>query len=261
MDRPEATSRSAVGKRAAGARAPWAGDRRAARAGGRRAARAGGRRAGWARVSLCAAALGAIVLAGCGSISASSTGAATAASPKTSSSSPSPSVSPSAAATQAALCQHTATVTGLVITRNHLMRVPQLQAGFPGQVIVASPARARAAARAVCGLPSLPRSVFHCPNLTVGSTYLLRFTADGRQLPAVSIEATGCEVVTGVGPVRWAAKSPGFWRALATAANVSPPGRTAFTGGGTRSCQPISSRPDQASDCPAQNAPASGAVS
>jgi hypothetical protein len=240
MDRPEATSRKAVASRAA-----WA----------------GGRRAGWARVWLCAAALAATVLAGCGSISASSTGAATAASPKASSSpSPSPSVSPSAAATQAALCQHTATVTGLVITRNHVMRVPQLQAGFPNQVIVASPARARAAARAVCGLPSLPRGVFHCPNLTVGSTYLLRFTADGRQLPAVSIESTGCEVVTGVGLARWAAKSPGFWRALATAANVSPPGRTAFTGGGTSSCQPNSSRPDQANDCPAQNAPASGAV-
>jgi len=49
--------------------------------------------------------------------------------------------------------------------------------------------------------------------------------------------------------------------ALATAANVSPPGRTAFTGGGTSSCQPTSSQPDQANDCPAQNAPASGAVS
>jgi hypothetical protein len=209
-------------------------------------------------VWLCAAALAAIALAGCGSMSASSTGGATAASPRASSS---PSVSPSAAATQAALCRRTATVTRLVITRNHVMRVPQLQAGFPSQIIVASPARAQAAARAVCGLPSLPRGVFHCPNLTVGSTYLLHFTAGGRQLPAVSIEATGCEIVTGVGPVRWAAKSPGFWRALATAANVSPPGRTAFTGGGTWSCQPIPSRPDQANDCPAQNAPASGAVS
>ena len=258
MDRPEATSRWAVGSRAAGARTARVGGGRTARAGDGRAAWPGGRRAAWARVWLCAAALGAIVLAGCGSISASSTGAATAASPKASSS---PSVSPSAAATQAALCQHTATVTGLVITRNHVMRVPQLQVGFPNQVIVATPARARAAARALCGLPSLPRGVFHCPNLTVGSTYLLRFTADGRQLPAVSIEATGCEVVTGVGPARWAAKSPGFWRALATVANVSPPGRTAFTGGGMSSCQPTSSRPEQANDCPAQNAPVSGAVS
>jgi hypothetical protein len=209
---------------------------------------------------LCGAALAAIVLAGCGSIPASSTGATSAAS-ATATATPSPSVSPAAAATQAALCQHTATVTALVITHSPVMHVPQLQASFPGQVSV-SPVHARAAARALCALPSLPHGVLNCPNLTVGSTYLLRFSADGRQLPAVSIEATGCEVVTGVGPARWAAKSPGFWRTLATAANVSPPGRAAFTGGGTPSCQPrISSRPDQANDCPEQNAPVSGAVS
>jgi hypothetical protein len=210
----------------------------------------------WA--GLCAAVLAAIVLAGCGSIPASSTGATSAASPKAS---PSPSVSPGAAATQTALCRRTATVTSLVITRIHPRLVPQVQAAVPNQVSVTSPARARAAARALCALPSLPHGVFSCPNLTIGSTYLLSFTADGRRLPAVSIEATGCEVVTGVGAARWAAKSPGFWRALATAANLSPPGRTAFTGGGTSSCTPNSSRPDQANDCPAQNAPASGAVS
>ena len=230
----------------------------AACAAGGLAARARRGRAVWAW--LCGAALAAIVLAGCGSIPASSTGAASAASAKAS---PSPSVSPGAAATQAALCMHTATVTGLVITRNRAMHdVPQRQVGFPNQVSVTSPARARAAARALCALPSLPHAVFSCPNLTVGSTYLLRFTADGKRLPAVSIEATGCEIITGVGPARWAAKSPGFWRTLATAANLSPPGRTAFTGGGGPSCEPkISSRPDQANDCPEQNTPVSGVVS
>jgi hypothetical protein len=214
-------------------------------------------------VWVCAAALAAIALAGCGSISASSTGATTAASPKASSpsASPSPSVNPSAAATQAALCQQTATVTSLEIMHSHLMRVPQVQ-GYSSPVTVITAAKARDAARALCALPLLPRGVFHCPNLTVGTTYLLSFTADGRRLPAVTIEATGCEVVTGVGPARWAAKSPGFWRALATAASLSPPGRTAFIGGGgTPSCQPTPSLPDQANDCPAQNAPASGAVS
>jgi hypothetical protein len=208
---------------------------------------------------LCGAALAAIVLAGCGSIPASSTGATSPASPKAAPSAP---VSPGAAATQAALCQHTAAVTGLVITRNRVMHIPQLQVGFPNQVSATSPAQARAAARALCALPSLPHGVFNCPNLTVGSTYLLRFTADGKQLAAVSIEATGCETVTGVGSARWAAKSPGFWRTLATAADLSPPGRTAFTGGGAPNCEPkISSRPDQANDCPEQNTPVSGAVS
>lgn len=225
MDRPEATSRT-------------------------------GRLGAWAWLG--AAALAAILLAGCGSIPASSTGVTTGASPAAS---PSPSVSPGAAATQTALCLHTQTVSSLVITRNHLLRVPQLQANFPNQVAV-TPVHARAVARALCGLPSLPHGVFNCPNLTAGSTYLLRFTGEGRQLPTVSIEATGCEAVYGVGAPRWAAKSPGFWRTLATAANLSPPGRGAFTGAGGRvSCEPLSSRPAQANDCPARSKPDSGAVS
>lgn len=219
-------------------------------------------RAAWTRAGLCVAALAAIVLAGCGSIPASSTGAASAASPKVSSSSPSPSpsASPGAVATQVALCQHTAAITGLEITHGHLMRVPQVQDAVPGQVAVTTLAGARAVARAVCALPLLPRGVFHCPNLTVGTTYQLQFTAGGRRLSAVGIEATGCEVVTGVGPARWAARSPGFWRTLATAAHLSPPGRTAFTGGGTSSCQPNSGRPDQTNGCPAQMTPDSAAV-
>ena len=144
--------------------------------------------------------------------------------------------------------------------RNHVMRVPQLQVAFPGQITVTTPASARAVARALCALPLLPRGVFHCPNLTIGTTYLLRFTAGGRQLSAVSIEATGCEVVSGVGSARWAAKSPGFWRTLATAANLSPPGRSVFIGGGTSSCEPTSGRPDQTNGCPAQMTPDSAAA-
>jgi hypothetical protein len=243
MERPEATSRTvasgtAVGRSTVGGRAV-------------------GRGAAWGRVWLCAAALVAIALAGCGSIPASSTGATSAASPKAS---PSPSVSPGAAATQVALCQHTAAVTGLEIIRNHVLRVPQLQSAFPPEITITTPARARAAARALCALPPFPRGVFNCPALIVGTSYLLRFTVDGRLLPAVSIEATGCEVVTGVGPARWAVKSPGFWRALATVSNLRPPNRAVFSGGSISSCQPAASRPDQINGCPALSKPDSVAV-
>jgi hypothetical protein len=258
MDRPEATSRRAVGGGAVGSTAASgkaAG--RTATGGTAASGREAGRGAAWGRVWLCAAALAAIALAGCGSIPASSTGATSAASPKAS---PSPSVSSGAAATQVALCQHTAAVTGLEIIRNHVLRVPQLQAAFPPEITITTPARARAAARALCALPAFPRGVFNCPALIVGTSYLLRFTVDGRLLPAVSIEATGCEVVTGVGPARWAVKSPGFWRALATASNLRPPNRAVFSGGRISSCQPASSRPDQINGCPALTKPNSAAA-
>jgi hypothetical protein len=129
--------------------------------------------------------------------------------------------------------------------------VPVLQVAFPDQVTVTSPARTQAVARALCALPPMPRGVFNCPALLVGTTYLLRFTAGGRQLPPVTIEATGCEVVTGVGPARWAATSPGFWRVLATAAHLSPPGWSAFGGNSHRGpiCDPVPR--EQANACPA----------
>jgi hypothetical protein len=233
----------------------------------------GGRVAGRLAPLCAAGALASITLAACGSsqvpgaasgASASPTVAATvggsstaassaAASPgATSPGATSPSAtSPSPTATQVALCRHTASVSGLEIVRNQVVRVPVLQVAFPNQVTVASPAQARAVARALCALPPMPRGIFNCPNLVPGTTYQLRFTAGGRRLPPVTIEATGCEVVTGVGSARSAATTPGFWRVLATAAGLRPPGRSAFSGGSHTGliCDPI--RREQANDCPA----------
>jgi hypothetical protein len=224
----------------------------------------GGRLTGDLAPLCAAAALASIMLAACGSSQAS--GAASGASPSPSVS-PSATVagspataSPGATATQVALCQDTAAVTGLEIMRYHVLRVPELQIAFPDQVTVASPARARAVARALCALPPMPRGMFNCPDLVAGTTYLLRFTAGGRRLPAVTIEATGCEVVTGVGSARRAATSPGFWRVLATTARLTPPGQSVFSGDSHHgpSCQ--SSRPDQINGCPGVAQPGGVAV-
>jgi len=200
---------------------------------------------------VCAAVLASIMLAACGSSQGS--GAASGASP-------SPTVAATVAGSEAAsrgttgpqvaLCRDTASVTGLEIVRDQVARVPELQITFPNQVTVASPARARAVARALCALPLMPLGIFSCPSLVPGTTYLLRFTAGGRPLAAVTIEATGCQVVTGIGPTRRAATSPGFWQVLGTAARLRPPGWSAFSGDGDPglSCDP--SR-EQANDCPA----------
>jgi hypothetical protein len=164
--------------------------------------------------------------------------------------------SPGATATQVALCRDTASVTGLEIVRDQVVRVPVLQIAFPDQVTITSPARARAVVRALCALPLMPRGIFNCPNLVAGTTYLLRFTAGGRRLPPVTIEATGCEVVTGVGPARRAATSPGFWRVLGTAAHLRPPGQSVFSGDSHQGPSCDSSRPEQANGCPALIQPA-----
>jgi len=203
---------------------------------------------------LCAAiVLGPILLAACGSDHASASGAAAPAAPASappvsalsvsappvsalSASAPpgsgsSPTATGSAPSSQAALCRGSEAVTGLDIVRDHGPRVPQQpQIAFPNQVTVSSPDSARSVARAVCALPSMPHGVINCPALFPWTTYQLRFTVDGRPLPAVTIEATGCEAVTGAGPVRRADTSPGFWRVLAMAGDVTPPGRSAFSG-------------------------------
>ncbi len=198
------------------------------------------------------------VLAACGSIPASTTGASSTIPPKASAT---PLPSQTAAATEVVLCRRTASVSGLEIVRNHVNRVPVLQIAFPPRVSVATPALARAVARALCALPPFPQGIVNCPALLFGTTYLLRFTADGRRLPAVAVEATGCETVTGVGPTRQAIRSPGFWRTLATAANMRPPGRSVFTQSSGPGCHLRSRPPGMISGCPAEIMPGSVAVS
>jgi hypothetical protein len=204
-----------------------------------------------------------LTLAACGSIHASATGAASPAAGAASTASARAAASPSSAAGSgsATLCRDAATVTGLQIVHEGI-REPQLQIAFPGEVTVSSPAQARAVARALCALPAMPAGVVNCPAMFAGTTYQLNFTLAGRRLPTVTIEATGCQTVTGVGPVRRADTSPGFWRVLATSAGIGPPGRPVFSGTnpGGPTCQPPSQRPNQINGCPAVAKPGGVAV-
>jgi hypothetical protein len=226
-----------------------------------RAAR-GGRALPAAAVALLSISLGSVLLAACGSVPAPGSGAAPAASggaaSRAAAASPSPSLSPSASPGngQVALCRDASTVTSLRIVRAPGPRVPQEQAVFPGQVTVTSPAHAQQVARALCALPAMPHGLMSCPAMFPGTTYQLIFTADGQQLPPVTVEATGCEIVTGAGPVRRVV-SQDFWQLLAVVAGISPPGRSVFT---HPDCPPPKSGA-KISGCPAQLPPVSGAQS
>jgi hypothetical protein len=196
----------------------------------RRRAAGTGRALRCAAVALGPVAAGLVLLAACGTVPAPAPGAAGTASARASGS---PAVAGSGSA-QVLLCRDTAAVTGLQIVRIRGIRVPEAQTKSPSQATVISPAQARAVARALCALPTMPRGILNCPALFPGTNYQLRFTAAGRTLPVVTIEATGCETVTGVGPVRRALPS-GFWRVLATAAGLSPPGQAVFSVPGCQS--------------------------
>ena len=90
----------------------------------------------------------------------------------------------------------------------------------------------------------------HCPALFAGTTYHLIFTAGQRQLPTVTIEATGCQTVTGLGAVR-----PGLYvaRVLAGAGPGGGQARARAVGvqrGRAGPGQPPSTQLSQHNGCP-----------
>jgi hypothetical protein len=162
---------------------------------------------------IAAAAGAATVAAGCGSQVATTTSVARPASPST----PSPgAIIPGgpASAVSAGLCSEQAAVTRLVVSRVSALPQNHLHFAFPAGVTVSSPARARAVAKAVCGLPLMPRGPMSCP-ADLGLGYRLSFAAGSRSFPVVTLSTGGCEGVAGLGPERWTARSSGFWTVLA----------------------------------------------
>jgi hypothetical protein len=89
----------------------------------------------------------------------------------------------------------------------------------PGLVIKGA-VQARALAKALCGLPAMA-GVVHCP-LEGSVSYRLAFLVGGRLLPAVIVRSSGCETVTGAGPVRSAAGNSAFLKLLASIAGRVP---------------------------------------
>jgi hypothetical protein len=168
----------------------------------------------WALV--CAAVLSVMVLAACGSVRASGSAAGSGQTPTVKGDSPAPA---SASFPQPALCRAEAAVTRLEVVRSHGFKVNELEPAFPSMVTVTNRALIREVIRALCALPVFPPGVYHCPALLLGTAYTLRFSVGSRPLPLVTIDSTGCEAVTGVGPQRHVT-SNGFWRVLSGAIGV-----------------------------------------
>jgi hypothetical protein len=117
----------------------------------------------------------------------------------------------------------------LVVSRTDAFPQNHLRFAFPGTVTVTDPTAVQSVARALCALPKMPSGTFHCP-ADFGITYHLAFSAGERQFPAVSIDATGCETVRGLGTTRWVTTSPGFWHTLGMAIGLAKPDYATFMG-------------------------------
>jgi hypothetical protein len=192
------------------------------------------------------AAAGTVLLAAaCGSQSVTTSSATQPASPARAST---PSTSPGGTGTAgaAALCARPAAVTRLVVSRVSALPQNHLHFAFPAGITVSSPAQARAVAEAVCGLPAMPRGPIHCP-ADWGLSYRLSFAAGTRSFPVVTAAAGGCAVVTGAGPPRWTARSPGFWTVLAHAMGISAVAALQGTSPGRPGTSPLRPGPSPAS--------------
>ncbi len=135
------------------------------------------------------------------------------------------------------VCRSQAAVSAVRVTRipslSQLGRSKPLPPVGP-RITVRDPGHARALARAVCGLPAMPHAMIYCPNDT-GGGYRLVFIAAGRALHPVTVEATGCQRVTGAGsapaspapartaPVRWVMRTPEFWATFAHLTGIRAP--------------------------------------
>jgi hypothetical protein len=170
------------------------------------------------RLCLLAAAGAVLGVTGCGSVSGTTT---------TGHKGP-PSSPP--AATAAGLCAAASQVDSLTVIRNVAFPANHLRFRSPPRVTTDRPQHARAVAQALCALPRMPRGPMSCP-ADLGVSYRLVFSAAGRQFAVVTIRAGGCQQVSGAGPVRWLARSPGFWTVLEQATGEPGPGSFLGCGG------------------------------
>jgi len=117
----------------------------------------------------------------------------------------------------------------LVVTRTDTIPQNHFRFAFPAAVAVTDPTALQPVARALCALPLMPSGTFHCP-ADFGITYHLVFSAGAQRFPAVSVDATGCETVRGLGTTRCVTTSPGFWHTLGVAMGLAKPDYATFQG-------------------------------
>ncbi|HWG64803.1 MAG TPA: hypothetical protein VG253_24220 [Streptosporangiaceae bacterium] len=119
------------------------------------------------------------------------------------------------------VCSDISGVSKLVVTRVATLPGNKFHFAFPAAVTVSNSKKVQAVATAVCAFPKIPSGARSCP-IDLGLVYRLQFAAGTKGFPPISVKATGCMEVTGLGPIRWV-HSAKFWTELAKALGVRNP--------------------------------------
>jgi hypothetical protein len=117
---------------------------------------------------------------------------------------------------------------GSVVTRSPGFPANHTAFSFPARIGLRARS-ARQALRLLCSLPSPPAGLMSCPAESAVD-YLFRFSFPSRPPVDVRLDPTGCETVTGLGPVRWIAGVPAFWRAIGRTFGLPAAGQATFAG-------------------------------
>ena len=128
-----------------------------------------------------------------------------------------------------ALCGHIPQLTSVVVSRTTTLHVLEPALDLPPRITIGEPGPMRTLAAALCALPKMPRGPVNCPAPFTGSLRLA-FAARGHPFPPVTVQVTGCRVVTGLGPAR-AASSAAFWRTLGKDLSLPHAQSTSHVGG------------------------------
>ena len=137
-----------------------------------------------------------------------------------------------------ALCHDTFSdrVANVTVTRSKPLNPEHFT--FPARIRGAKPTLVRTLAHTLCALAKMPAGVQACP-ADWGVTYSLRFTlpkptssviVGGDLIGPVSLQATGCLVVKGLGETRWAMSSSKVFSALGAAIGLRKATQATFAG-------------------------------
>ena len=128
-----------------------------------------------------------------------------------------------------ALCRDIPQLTSVVVSRTTTLHAFEPGLILPHGITIREPVPVRGLAAALCGLLAMPHGLVSCPAQFRGSLRFA-FAAGGRPFPPVTVQVSGCRVVTGLGPAR-TASSAAFWRTVGKDLNLGLPPSTSQSGG------------------------------